>query len=88
MHVTLKKIQGKNIEIRERMEEDDDEDYDMNGNIIHNERARTKIEIDGIEIDFIGNGRLTDAGRTGRNSNVSEDDNANQLDETLFLNFL
>ena len=76
----LEKNTRKNIEIRERMEEeddDDDEDYDMNGNIIHHKKERiTKIEIDGVVVDFSGEGGLNENEQTGRISDVSENDYA------------
>ena len=76
----LEKNTRKNIEIRERMEEeddDDDEDYDMNGNIIHHKKERiTKIEIDGVVVDFSGEGGLNENEQNGRISDASENDYA------------
>ena len=76
----LEKNTRKNIEIRERMEEeddDDDEDYDMNGNIIHHKKERiTKIEIDGVVVDFSGEGGLNENEQNGRISDASENNYA------------
>ena len=76
----LEKNTRKNIEIRERMEEeddDDDEDYDMNGNIIHHKKERiTKIEIDGVVVDFSGEGGLNENEQNGRISDTAENDYA------------
>ena len=73
----LEKNTRKNIQLRESMEEeDDDEDYDMNGNILHNKSTRTtKIEMDGFEIDLKTDGRTSKSSKSGRNSDISEDAN-------------
>ena len=77
----LEKNTKKNIKIRERMEEDDDyvgEDYDTNGNIIHRTKSGiSKIEIDGNEIDFLGDRRSTKTELIDLNSDVSEEDDTN-----------
>ena len=72
----LEKNTRKNIELRESMEEeDDDENYDMNGNIIHNKsRFTTKIEMDGFEIDLKTQSRSSKARKTDRNSDFTEED--------------
>ena len=75
----LEKNTRKNIQLRESMEEEDeydDEDYDMNGNILHNKSTRTtKIEMDGVEIDLKTDMRNSKTSKTGRNSDISEEDN-------------
>ena len=70
----LEKNTRKNIELRERLEEnDEDEDYDMNGNSLHNKTSSsTKIEMEGIEIDFKTNSRRSSKSSKS-DSDVSED---------------
>ena len=69
----LEKNTRKNIQLREMNQDDDDyEEYDMNGNIIRNNTTRTtKIEMDGVEIDLKSNGKRI----SYRNSYASEDEN-------------
>lgn len=77
----LEKNTKKNIKIRESMEEDNDvdsEDYDKNGNLIHRTKTRdSKIEIDGIEIDLLGDQNSSKTELTELNIDASEEDNIN-----------
>ena len=74
----LEKNTRKNIQLKESMEEgdeDNNEDYDINGNSLHNKsRFTTKIEMDGFEIDLKTQSRSSKARKTDRNSDFTEED--------------
>ena len=73
----LEKNTKKNIELRERLEDDDDNDnHNINGNIPHKKSThQTRIEMGGVEIDLINNGRSPESNIIRLDSIVSEDDN-------------
>ena len=86
---SLEKDTKKNIELRERIEEEADKVYALNGKIPQNKTNDSgKVEIDGIEIDFKTNtrssktsgsskySRFTKFSKKSRNSGVSEDKNS------------
>ena len=73
----LEKNTKKNIELRELLEDDDDNDnHNINGNIPHKKSThQTRIEMGGVEIDLINNGRSSEPNIIRLDSIVSEDDN-------------
>ena len=69
----LEKNTRKNIQIRESLEEDDDEEYDMNGNIIHHKSTHSsKIEFDGVEIDLKSNDSSNVSSRKNTRNDFSD----------------
>ena len=73
----LEKNTKKNIELRERLEDDDDNDnHNINEKIPHKKSTyQTRIEMGGVEIDLINNGRSPESNIIRLDSIVSEDDN-------------
>jgi len=69
----LEKNTRKNIQLRESLEEDDDADYDMNGNSIHHKNTnRSKIEFEGVEVDFQSNSSSTISSRSNTRNDFSD----------------
>ena len=69
----LEKNTRKNIQLRESLEENDDTDYDMNGNSIHHKNTnRSKIEFEGVEVDFQSNGSSTISSRSNTRNDFSD----------------
>ena len=69
----LEKNTRKNIQLRESLEEDDDAEYDMNGNSIHHKNTnRSKIEFEGVEVDFQSNGSSTISSRSNTRNDFSD----------------
>ena len=69
----LEKNTRKNIELRERLEEDDNiEDYDKYGGLLHHKSTHSKIDIDGFEIDIDSNHRSTQSSRNSSQTDVSD----------------
>ena len=74
----LEKNTRKNIELRERLEEEDDNNdkNNINENSLQNKNTQpTKIEMGGVEIDLTNDGIFNEANIIRQDSNVSEDDN-------------
>ena len=74
----LEKNTRKNIELRERLEEEDDNNdkNNINENSLQNKNTQpTKIEMGGVEIDLTNDGIFNEANIIRQDSNVSENDN-------------
>jgi hypothetical protein len=74
----LEKNTRKNIELRERLEEDDYEKYyGKYGSILSHRSTLSKIDIDDFEIDLKSNDSRTQSSRNDSQSNVSDTDSIN-----------
>jgi len=74
----LEKNTRKNIELRERLEEDDYEEYyGKYGSILSHRSTLSKIDIDDFEIDLKSNDSRAQSSRNDSQSNVSDTDSIN-----------
>ena len=85
---SLEKDTKKNIELREKLEEDDFIFYDLNGNIPHKKsNASGKVEIDGVEIDFKSNPRSSDCTNSSRSKKSTLSNKSIQIGKNSSFSF-
>ena len=85
---SLEKDTKKNIELREKLEEDDFIFYDLNGNIPHKKsNASGKVEIDGVEIDFKSNTRSSDCTNSSRSKKSTLSNKSIQIGKNSSFSF-